>query len=116
MISQRLKELRKLRQMAQADVAVRINVSREAYAMYETGRREPSLAILRRLADVFGVSADYLLERTEARGPYPMLSDEDLSMVRLFQQLDLRGRSTMLKLAAIEFSLRDSSEPEDATP
>ena len=112
MISQRLKELRKLRQMAQADVAARISVSRQAYAMYESGRREPSLECLVRMADVFNVSIDYLLERTGSRRPYPALSEEDLSLVRLFQQLDVRGRSTLLKLAAIEFSLRSTDGPE----
>ena len=46
---------------SQAELARRIGVSTSAVGMYEQGRREPSLNLLVRLAQEFGVTTDYLL-------------------------------------------------------
>lgn len=45
----------------QAELAKRIGVSASAVGMYEQGRREPSLDLVVRLAQEFGVTTDYLL-------------------------------------------------------
>lgn len=56
-----LKELRKARKLTQPDVAKFLNVSVPTYSRYETGAFEPSNDTLRKLADYFGVTTDYLL-------------------------------------------------------
>lgn len=57
----RLRVCRKRTKKTQDDVAKFLGVTKAAYAHYETGRNEiPSLSIYR-LANFFGVSADYLL-------------------------------------------------------
>lgn len=63
----KLKELRKLNNMSQQELASLLNVSRSAVAMWESGT-EPSHEMLKRLADVFSVTVDYILER-EAPAP-----------------------------------------------
>ena len=59
----RLKELRESRKELQSEVAERIGVSRQAYGLYETGKRQPDLETLNKMADYFEVTVDYLLGR-----------------------------------------------------
>lgn len=63
MIGERLKELRGKR--TQEEIAMKIGVSRARYSHYENGRSEPDNETLRKIADVFNVSTDYLLGRTD---------------------------------------------------
>ena len=42
-----------------------INTNQNTISRYETGEREPGISDLIKLADYFGVSLDYLLERTD---------------------------------------------------
>ena len=60
---ERLCELRKERNVLQQTVAEAVGVSRQAYGLYETGKREPDLETLSKIADYFGVTVDYLLGR-----------------------------------------------------
>ena len=43
----------------------------EAYSYYENGERSIPTETLCRLADLYGVSIDYILGRTDERAPYP---------------------------------------------
>ena len=56
-----LKIIRKQRNLNQLKVAMDLNISREALSHYETGRREPSLDMLKKLSEYFNVSIDYLI-------------------------------------------------------
>ncbi len=62
---ERLIEQRKLNKMTQRQVALRLNIKQPSYIRYEKGDAEPSLESLVVLADLFDVSIDYLLGRTE---------------------------------------------------
>ena len=57
----RLKALRNARNLSQARVATHLNISREAYSMYETGKRQPSNELMIDMARFFNVSLDYLI-------------------------------------------------------
>lgn len=57
----RIAVLRKEAGLSQAELAQQLNVSPSAVGMYEQGRREPPARMLVALAEVFGVSTDYLL-------------------------------------------------------
>ncbi|MCX8130396.1 MAG: helix-turn-helix domain-containing protein [Clostridia bacterium] len=59
-----LKQLREERQLSQKIIAEFLGITRQAIASYELGKREPDYDILRKLADYFGVSVDYLLGRS----------------------------------------------------
>lgn len=61
----RLKKLRKDRGISQLKLAMDINTNQNTISRYETGEREPGISDLIKLADYFGVSLDYLLERTD---------------------------------------------------
>lgn len=60
-----LKQLREERHLSQKDVADYLGVTRQAIASYELAKREPDYEVLRKLADYFGVSVDYLLGRSK---------------------------------------------------
>ena len=68
MNGERLKCLRKERSMTQAALAELLGLDKSSVAKYETAGASPSAEILTRLADIFGVSADYLLGRVDERG------------------------------------------------
>lgn len=61
MFGMRIALLRASNGWSQAELARRIGVSASAVGMYEQGRREPSLDLVIRLANEFGVTTDYLL-------------------------------------------------------
>ena len=60
-LAQRMKELRIEKKMKQAEVAEAIGISTTAYCNYEYGTRDPQTATLVALAQLYHVSADYLL-------------------------------------------------------
>lgn len=61
----RLRNLRLENNMTQKDLSKKLNVSRATVGRYETDERFPDKDILKNIADVFGVSIDYLLNRTD---------------------------------------------------
>jgi len=66
-----LKELRKERRISQTELGVYLDVGKTAVCNYETGVAVPSSDKLIILANIFGVSIDYLLGRTDKQGePY----------------------------------------------
>ena len=60
-----LKTIRKQRKLNQLEVAMDVNISREALSYYENGKREPSLALLVKMSDYFNVSINYLITGEE---------------------------------------------------
>lgn len=80
--SQRLKQLRKDKYLTQAQVADRIGVTSSMVSSYETDIRLPSYTVMLRIADLFGVSVDYLLGRQEKRMlDISALTDEEAAVV-----------------------------------
>lgn len=60
-LSERLRELRTLRDWRQREVAGKVFVERTSYVNYETGKTMPEPDTLVRLARLYGVSVGYLL-------------------------------------------------------
>ncbi len=65
MLGERLKELRKRRNLRQLDIAEMLGVSRTTYTQYEIGLTEPDIDTIKKLAQFFGVSTDVLLGNQE---------------------------------------------------
>ena len=65
--SQRLKLLRKEKKLTQKEMALFLDKTERHYQDIEAGRINIASLMLLKLADYFGVSADYLLGRTENR-------------------------------------------------
>ncbi len=56
-----LRRLRTDHDYTQTQIAERLNISRQAYSNYETGKRIPDLDILIRIADIYHVTLEELV-------------------------------------------------------
>ena len=59
-----LRGIREDRDIKQKEIAKYLNVSQNTYSQYETGVISLTADVLVKLADYYGVSIDYLLDRT----------------------------------------------------
>ncbi len=67
----RLKEIRENRELLQKDIAQVLNTSQQQYSRYETEENEISVTLLKRLAQFYNTSIDYLVNFTDDQRPYP---------------------------------------------
>lgn len=67
MYLKRLKNLREDSDLTQEELATKLNLTQRAYSHYENGNRDIPLEVLIKVADIFGVTVDYLLERTNEK-------------------------------------------------
>jgi len=58
-----LKRLRKNAKMTQVQMAEFLGITEQHYQLYEYGKANPTVDRLEKLADLFGVSTDYILGR-----------------------------------------------------
>lgn len=70
----RLKKLREAAGLTQTELGNRLGCSRGSISYYEQELRTPDIVTLNKACDFFGVSADYLLGRTNLRSPEPGLA------------------------------------------
>lgn len=68
--SNRLKELRAEKEITGEELGKKFNVSKTAVSYWESGRNFPGEETIRKLADFFQVSVDYLLGNSDVRNPY----------------------------------------------
>ncbi|MCL2798621.1 MAG: helix-turn-helix transcriptional regulator [Firmicutes bacterium] len=61
--SDRLRRLRKARDVTQAQLAAAIGITDRACRRYEAGENEPTLSVIQGIADFFEVSVDFLMGR-----------------------------------------------------
>lgn len=101
-----LVELRTNSNLTQKELAQELNITAKAYWSYESGRTEPSIEILTKIADYFNVSLDYLCGRPNENLLFiDSLTEEQKKIVSLVKSLThdqsllvLGYLSNMLKL------------------
>lgn len=74
-IAANIAELRKGKGMTQQELAARLNYSDKAISKWERGESIPDVMILKQIADMFGVTVDYLLSDTHE--PIPSFDDAE---------------------------------------
>lgn len=79
-----LKKLRDEKKYSQIKVQHLVGVSNSSVEAYEQGVRIPSLPVAYRMAEVFGVSIDYLVGRSNELEKYYMLSKDDKDKVNKY--------------------------------
>ncbi|KAB8139072.1 helix-turn-helix transcriptional regulator [Gracilibacillus oryzae] len=63
--NKRLSTLRKKHKHSRDDLASKLGVSYSTIAKYETGSREPDFKTLEKISQIYDVTIDYLLGRTD---------------------------------------------------
>lgn len=94
MLGARIASLRRSAGFSQAELAKRLRISASAVGMYEQGRREPAVDILVAMAEVFGVSTDYLLTGKAKNEAEERLAGQTMmqQIMDVEQRLTQRGR------------------------
>lgn len=114
--SQLLKELRAEKKIKQKDIAEILRISTTCYAGYEQGYREPSFEVLKKLANYFDVSTDYLLGLSDDLGapisaPASTLPADEKELLDLYRQLNYEGKQRLI--ARAEVMIEDLQQPQN---
>ena len=67
LVFKNLRAIREDNDLRQSDIAKVLNVSQNTYSQYETGVIALTAEVLVKLADYYGVSVDFLLDRTDKK-------------------------------------------------
>ncbi len=70
MIAKRLRSIRNQKSIKQYEVAIYLGITRPACTAYESGKRQPDLATVAKLAEFFDTTTDYLLGKSD--NPHPL--------------------------------------------
>ena len=68
----KLKILRKEKNISQKEIAQMLKISQNGYSQYETETRIIPITLLKKLANYFNVSLDYILGLTNIKDKYPI--------------------------------------------
>lgn len=94
-ISARLKELRRLKGVSQAEIAKYLEVDRTTYTAYESGKSRP-VRYMDKLAAYFGVSSDYLMGMTDSQQPkeilFHNLTEHEMVLLLNYRSLNENGK------------------------
>ena len=95
MIADKIKSLRKAKNITQSALAKRLGITRSSVNAWEAGVSVPSTMYVVALARIFGVSTDYLLERHH--GAVLDVSGLDDEAIRILNEMvqymkDMKGK------------------------
>lgn len=82
----RLRELRKERGLLQQEIANYLEISRATYSFWETGRYEIDFENLKKLAEFYNVSIDYILGYEPTDNPQSVYHDA----MEIVNKLDIK--------------------------
>lgn len=100
-----LSKLRKERGLRQKDVAEALRIDRTTYVKYENGKSHPDHEMLKRIADFYGVSIDYLLnyqaiDMIKHDSPFDApITFSELQFLDLYRSLNDSGKEKLLDYA-----------------
>ena len=101
-IGNRIRDLRKLNNLTQLEVSKKLNISNTTLSQYETGQRLPSDDIKIKISDIFNVSVDYLLGKSEnKKNPHADNDKEELTadenkLLKNFRELNEEGQYMLI--------------------
>ena len=101
-IAQRIKQLRNIKKLSQKQVATEIGIDQGQYSRLESGKVEPTLASLQKIADVFEISLSELLKDNA-----DLSEDVNLPLlekVKLIDQLEPKERESLLNIIDMAIS------------
>jgi transcriptional regulator with XRE-family HTH domain len=101
-IGSKITELRKQKKWSQSDLAKAVNASRDIIGKYERNQNAPSIEMAQKIADVFGITVDYLL----GKSAFAKFNQEDIKRLEDIEKLDSDTKSKLYFV--IDTFLRDA--------
>ncbi len=95
-----LAELRQNEGLTQKELAEKLHLASSSISNYETGQRTPDADFVCRAADLFSVSADYILGRVDSNLPLGLMTQSYYGNERMSSVID--------KLLALDNSRRET--------
>ncbi len=96
--SQRLRKAREDKKLSQTELAEKDGFQPSAISHFETGKRSPSFANLKKLADALEVTVDYLLGRAEEPQNQGLAAEV---LFRDFGKLSLEDQKTIAQMTKL---------------
>ena len=84
---QNLKKLRLEKDITTIELGEILGVNNSTISMYESGKRQPNHETLKKIADYFNVSIDYLLGRTDCKRKFSQ--DEYYNIIRIADKIGI---------------------------
>lgn len=98
-ISDKIKKIRKNRGLSQNQLAEIIGINTAHLSRLENDRYQPSVEVLKKLADALQVSADYLLSGTDDEAEEIKIQDQSFAdKIRLLDSLDGKEKETVINV------------------
>lgn len=84
MFSERIRELRKSKNISQVELGKHIGVTKQSISNWENDNIQPSIEMLLKLAEYFSVSTDYILGVNDKKIlDVSKLTDDEVAHIRL---------------------------------
>lgn len=102
--AEKLHELRVSRNISQKELAESLGVAQSSINYWEKGQRDPSITMVKKLADYFGISVDDFLsdEKTDTIAAHfdgSEFTEEELKKIREYAKLLIAARPAIDKMA-----------------
>lgn len=98
-IGENIKKVRKEKGMLQKQVAAEVGLDQSNYNKIENGQRQPSIEVLYKLAKLFGMTTDQLINLEDGIPNEVMIEDEPLTQqLKLINQLEDDDRNVIFKM------------------
>jgi transcriptional regulator with XRE-family HTH domain len=103
-----IRKLREQRGLTQAHFGEIIGVAESTVSLYESGKREPDIAMLTRIADYLGQSIDHLLGRDTSAKATDTFTIASSSMQKTFESLSPSNQKLVIEF--IKMLLKQEKE------
>ena len=108
----KIKQLRQAKEMKQIELASYLNVTQGNISGWESGKWQPDQDALIKMANLFNVSIDYLVERNEVlnenlkkQAPIPQFSPEELKLIEMYRKCTETWKQTVKQIAKISLPI-----------
>ena len=92
---ERLVECRKKKGLSKREASKRMNMSQPAYLRYESGERQPSIHVVKTMAEILSTSVDYLLGLSDdnRQDSYYIKESDDPELFEIVQNYKTNDRT-----------------------
>lgn len=98
MFIKRLTELMDEIDISEIDLAKKADTTNVTISRYLSGKRKPRIEIASKIANVFSVSTDYLLGRSDIRNPEEQIDKEFIDFYSDYKEMDEEDKEILMNM------------------